>query len=117
MEISWDSLHILAEIQKMMTESKCELELFKGRIIFMSTYNDIVWGELGNKENCMMNSATAADYARKFLPGRSSFLGPGSEKKWSGTHHNKPDGDWDRTAEDMMLNFVERGHPTQLHYT
>ena len=40
-----------------------------------------------------------------------SFLGPGPEKKWYGTHAHKPDGEWDRTAEGMMLNFAESGHP------
>ena len=40
-----------------------------------------------------------------------SFLGPGSEKKWCGTHVNKPDGEWEKTAEGMMLNFAESGHP------
>ena len=39
------TLQILAEIQKMMTELKCELEHFKGRIIFMSMNNDIDWGQ------------------------------------------------------------------------
>ena len=45
--------------------------------------------------------------------GRWSFWGPASEKKWYGTHSDEPDGDWDRTAERMMLNFassaLERG--------
>ena len=40
-----------------------------------------------------------------------SFLGPGSEKTWYGTCSDKTDGDWDRTAERMMLNFAESGHP------
>ena len=35
------TLGILDEIQKMMTESKCEPEQLKGIIIFMSMYNDI----------------------------------------------------------------------------
>ena len=39
------------------------------------------------------------------------FLGPGSEKKWYGTHVGKPDGEWKKTAEGMMLNFAESGHP------
>ena len=43
--------------------------------------------------------------------GHWSFLGPGSEKKWYGTHVCKPDGQWDNPAEDMMLNFAESGHP------
>ena len=39
------------------------------------------------------------------------FLGLGSEKKWNGTYSDKPDGDWDTTAELMMLNFADSGHP------
>ena len=34
-------------------------------------------------------------------------MGPGSEKKWYGTYSGKPDGDWDKTAEILMLNFAE----------
>ena len=54
----------------MMTESKCEPEQFKGKIILMSMYSDIDWGKRGNTENCM-----------------------------------------EKTAEGMMLNFAESGHP------
>ena len=43
------TLRILDEIQKFMTESKCESEQSKGRIIFMSMYDDIDWGKRGNK--------------------------------------------------------------------
>ena len=28
-----------------------------------------------------------------------------------GTSSDKPDGDWDKTAELMMLTFAESGHP------
>ena len=38
------TLGILDEIQKtMISELKCDLEQFKGRVIFMSMYNDIDW--------------------------------------------------------------------------
>ena len=40
-----------------------------------------------------------------------SFLGPGSETKWYGTHTYKPNGEWDNVAEIMMINFCESGHP------
>ena len=50
------TLGILDEIQKMMTESKCEPENFTGKIIFMSMYNDIDWTKRGNKENCIANA-------------------------------------------------------------
>ena len=95
---------ILEEIQKIMTELQCGLEQFKGRIIFMSMYNDTVWRERGNTEKCIMNSDAVANYASRFLLGRWSFLGPGSEKKWCGTYSDKLYGDWDKTTELMMLN-------------
>ena len=105
------TLGILAEIQKMMLESKCEPEHFKGRIIFMSMYNDIPKGERGNRENCIANALRVTECARRFPQGRWSSLGPGSEKKWYGTQPHKSDGEWDKIAEVMMLNFAESGHP------
>ena len=51
------------------------------------------------------------NYARRFPRGCWSFLAPGSNKKWYGTYSDKQDGDWDKTAERMMLNFAESGHP------
>ena len=68
-------------------------------------------GERGNTEKCEMDSVTAANYARRFLLRRWSFLGAGPEKTFYGTYSDKPDGDWDRTAERRMLNFAESGHP------
>ena len=34
------------------------------------------------------------------------------KRKWYGTYSDKPDGKWDETAEQKMLNFSEAGHPT-----
>ena len=48
-------------------------------------------------------------YAKRCSPGQWSFLGPGSEKKWYLTH--KPQGEWDRAAEQMMFTFAESKHP------
>ena len=90
---------------------QCEPEQFNDRIIFMSMYNDIACQEKGNKERCEYISQTVANYARKFPRDRWSFLGPGSEEKWYGTYTDKPDGSWDRTAENMMANFSGSGHP------
>ena len=100
-------MRILDEIQKMRTESKFSPEQFERRIIFMLMYNDIDWGKRRNRENCIANAHRVTEYARRFTRGHWSFPGPGSEKKWYGTHVNKPDGEWDKTAEDMMLNFAE----------
>ena len=99
----FSTLGIVQEIQNFITALQCEPEQFKDRIIFMSMYSDIVWGEQGNTEKCEQNSVTVANDARRFTLGRWSYLGPGSEKKWYGTYSDKPDGDWDKTSEQMML--------------
>ena len=98
---------ILAEIHKMMTEMKRECEHFGGRIIFMLMYNDI-------EKIVLRILFTFTDHARNFAPGHWSFLGPGSEIKWHGTHENKPNGEWCEVAEIMMINFSESGHPVVL---
>ena len=59
----------------------------------------------------MEDSVKVSNYARRFPLGRWSFLGPGSEKEWYGTYSDKPDGDWDKTAVQMMLNLAESRHP------
>ena len=77
------ALDFLEKIQKIMTDLQCEPEHFKGRIIFMSMFNDDVWDAKGNKEQCEHNSQAVAEYARKFPRGHWSFLAflePGSEK-------------------------------------
>ena len=49
MEFEWKifpgftTLQIIREIQNMMDEIQCDPEEFKGRIIFMSMFNDIEW--------------------------------------------------------------------------
>ena len=43
--------------------------------------------------------------------GQWSFIGPGSEKKWYSAE-NSPQGAWFHIAEEMLLEFAERGHPT-----
>ena len=41
--------------------------------------------------------------AKRFPPGRWSFLGRGSEKMWYSTHGSRPQGEWDRVAELMTI--------------
>ena len=63
-------------------------------------------------EKCVQNFVKVSKYARRFLCGRWSFLGPGSEKKLCETYSDKPDGNWDKTAEMMILRLnTESGHP------
>ena len=101
MEFEWKTIPgfttvgILNEIQKMMGELQRDPANFKGRIIFMSMFNDIVWDAKGDEELCENNS-------KKNLK---------IEKKWYATHNCKPNGSWDRTTEKMMQNFQRSGHP------
>ena len=81
------TLQILAEIQKMMTKIQCELEQFKGRIIFMSMYNDIVWGEKGNNELLISNSKTVSGYARSFAHGHLIVSQAGIRKEMVRNSH------------------------------
>ena len=66
-----------------------------------------------NERECNANATRVFVFffAKRFPPGRYSFRGPGSEKKWYSTHEYKPQGEWDRVAELMMLKFGESGHP------
>ena len=77
----------------------------------MSMFNDISWGSKENERECERSAQLVSMYAERFPAGRWSFLGPGSEKKWYSTHESKPQGEWDRVAELVMLKFGESGHP------
>ena len=100
------TLSLLEKIQSLMRDLQCEPEHFNDRIMFMSMYNDIAWQEKGNKDRCEYNSQTVANYARKFPRGHWSFLGPGSEEKWCGTHTDKPDGSNCREHDGKFLRML-----------
>ena len=71
----------------------------------------MLYGELQEMEKCVANSLNVATYAKRFPIGCCSFLGFGCEKKWYGTHVSKPNGEWNRVAENMMIKCAESGHP------
>ena len=116
MEFEWNifpgftTLQLVQEVQKFINRMG-EPEQFQGRIIFMSMFNDISWGSKDNEQECELSAQLVSIYARRFSPGKWTFLGPGSEKKWYSTHEYKPQGEWDRVAEQMMIKFSESGHP------
>ena len=85
-------------------------EIFTGRILFMSMFNDISCDRKGNKEECLANAGVVSILAKKFGIGQWSFVGPGSEKKWYSAE-NSPQGAWDHIADEMLLEFAESGHP------
>ena len=117
MEFEWNifpgftTLQLVSEVQELLSRLSEKPEECTGRIIFMSIFNDISWRSKDNDKECESNAQLVSLYARRFSPGRWSFFGPGSEKKWYSTHESKPQGEWDRVAESMMIRFGESGHP------
>ena len=72
---------------------------------------DISWRSQDNDQECELSANLVPFHARRFSPGRWSFLGLGSKNKWYSTHDSKPQGEWDRVAELMMIKFGESKHP------
>ena len=62
-------------------------------------------------KKCFSNSTEVQAYAHRFPKGYWFFLGPGSEEKWYGMHSYKPEGQWNRSAEMMMLTLRGNGNP------
>ena len=70
---------------------------------------NINMGSQDNEQECELSANVVYTFARRFSPGKWSFFGPESDKKWS--RENKPQGEWDRVAELMMIKFSESRHP------
>ena len=77
----------------------------------MSMFNDISWGSKEIERECELSDQLVSMCSKRFSPGKWSFLGPGSEKKWYSAHEYKPQGEWDRVPKQMMMEFSESGHP------
>ena len=60
------------------------------------------------KRNVLLIPRFVSLFAKRFPAGHWSFLGLGSEKKWYSTHDSKPQGEWDRVDELMMIKFGEK---------
>ena len=98
----FNTLQLCSKVQELLSKLSVEPDNFTGRIIFMSMFNDISWRSKDNEQECESNANLVSICARRFSPGRWSFLGPGSEKKWCSIHEYKPQGEWDTVAELMM---------------
>ena len=96
MEFEWNiftgftTLELVEKVQKFMKKMSDPAK-FQGRIIFMSMFNDIIWGSEDNERECIANATLVFVFANRFPAGRWSFLG-GSEKKWYSTDKERPGG-------------------------
>ena len=73
----------------------------------MLMFNDISCGPKDNEQVCELSAQLVSIYAKRFAPGRWSFLGLGSEKKLYSTDGSRPHGEWDRVAELMMIKISQ----------
>ena len=117
MEFEWNIFpgfttpELCNKVQEFISKMSDKPEDFTRRIIFMSMFNDIPWGSKDNEQECELSAQLVSINAKRYSPGRWSFRGPGSEKKWYSTYDSRPQGEWDRVAELMMITFSESGHP------
>ena len=117
MEFEWNifprynTLQLSREVKSLLLRLNETPENFKGRIIFISMLNGISWGSKDNETECESNAQLVSLYAMRIGTGQWSFLGPGSEKKWYSVSEDSPQCEWDRIAENMMLEFSESRHP------
>ena len=118
MEFEWNifpgfnTLQLSHKVQEFMSKMSDPSE-FKGRIIFMSMFNDITWGSKDNEKECKSNARLVSLFAKRFGAGQRPFLGPGSEKKWYSISEDCPQGEWDRMTK-MMVTLADSGHPVFL---
>ena len=105
------TLQLCNKVLEFMSKMSDKPEEFQGRIIFMSMFNDIIWRSTDNERECDANADFVSILAKRFTPGRWSFFGPGSEKKWYSTYDSRPQREWDRVPQLMMIQFAESGHP------
>ena len=117
MEFEWNifpgfnTLQLSDEVKSLLYKLGETPEIFTGRILFMSIFNDISCGTKDNEEECLANARLVSLYASRFGKGQWSFIGPGSEKKWYSIKEDSPQGIWDTIAERMLLQFAESGCP------
>ena len=105
------TLQLCQKVQSLLLRLDETPENFTGRSIFMSMFNDISCGSRDNVKECESNTRLVSLYAKRLGTGQWSFLGPGSEKKWYSISADSPQGEWNRIAEKMMLEFGESRHP------
>ena len=107
----FDTLQLCDKVKVLLSRLRETPEIFTGRILFMSTINDICSGTKDNEQECLAHARVVSLYARKFGTGQWSFFDPGSEKKWYSIKEDSPQGIWDNIAEKMLEEFAESGCP------
>ena len=105
------TLQLYGKVKDLLSRLGEAPEIFTGRILVMSMFNDTSCGTNDNERECLANARVVTILAKKFGIGEWSFIGPGSEKKWYSMEENSPQAIWDHIAEKMLVEFAESGCP------
>ena len=108
---TFDTLQLCDKVKSLLSKLGETPEKITGIILLMSMFNDISCGTRDKEEECLANARLVSLYARKFVEGQWSFIGPCSEKKWYSMEEDSPQGIWDKLAEKMLIEFAESGCP------
>ena len=95
------SLQILEEIQKDLKRQNIEPELFSDSVIFMSTFNDIVWTARNIEEPCASNSEKVKNVRTEISTRSLDIYRTWKEMKSYGTRDFRPDGKWNSIAQNF----------------
>ena len=103
------TFQILFEIQTLMTDLDCESEQIQGRILFMSTCNDIVWEIRKTKEYVLPTPHLWLNIQRSSL----RVIGPWTRvrNEMERDRHFQAWSTMYRVARLMMIDFSESRHP------
>ena len=99
-------MQLSEEVNSLLLISEETPENFTGKIIFMSMFNDISFETKDNEKECESNANLVSQDAIKF--GHFLVL---VQRKSDSIRANGPQGERDRMADKMMLEFGESGHP------
>ena len=72
----FDTLELYGKVKYLLSRLGETPEIFTGRILFMSMFNDISCGTKDNEKECVANAKVVSLYAKKFGAGQRSFIGP-----------------------------------------
>ena len=118
MEFEWNifqgftTLQLCNKVQEFMFKMG-DPSLFKGRITFMTMFNDILWGSEDNERECNATADFVSFFCKK-IPTRTMVISRTWIRKevvFSLNRIDRPQGEWNRVAELMMIKFGESGHP------
>ena len=103
-------MQILQKMEDKLEACRTRTEKLKDRIMFMSMFNDTGWVRQ-TIYKIFFEFRKGQELRKKFSAWTWSSLGPGKEDTWYGTHNLKAEGQWNISADVMVENFKESGHP------